>query len=231
MKYIGIIVAMEEEHEAVQNIMTDIDVKQISNLRFIEGKIEGKNCVLVQCGVGKVNAARTTQIMIDNFEIEYVANLGSAGAINENLKIGDVIVGKHVVQHDFDITAFGHSKGYISGVGDKIYCDANLVNQFAKKMEEMPERDYNYKLGIVATGDIFCTDVTMKNDIIATFDADIVDMECAAIAQVCYLDEIPFIVIRSVSDVPNGDNASTFDENLKLASARSAEVFKWGQGF
>lgn len=226
MKYIGIIVAMEEEHEAVEKIMTDIEVKEISNLRFLEGKIEGKNCVLVQCGVGKVNAARTTQIMIDNFEIEYVANLGSAGAINENLKIGDVIVGKHAVQHDFDITAFGHSKGYISGIGDKIYCDANLINKFAKKMEEMSEREYDYKLGIVATGDIFCTDVAMKNDIIATFDADIVDMECAAIAQVCYLDEIPFIVVRSVSDVPNGDNASTFDENLKLASARSAELFK-----
>jgi adenosylhomocysteine nucleosidase len=226
MKKIGIVVAMQEEHEAIKAIMTDIEVKQIWDLRFLVGKVQGKQCVLVQSGIGKVNAARTTQVMIDNFDINYVVNLGAAGSVNSMLKIGDIVIGEHVVQHDFDITAFGHSKGYITGIGNYVECDRQLVDEFENVIKGMPEMNYNIKLGVVATGDIFCTEIYMKDKIRAKFDADVVDMECGAIAQVCYLDNIPFIVIRSVSDTPNGKNASTFDENLKLASKRCANILK-----
>lgn len=226
MKNIGIIVAMDEEGEAIEKIMTNIERKQIYNLVFKIGIIKDKKCVLVKSGVGKVNAARTTQIMIDNFDIDYVINAGSAGAINNMLEIGDVIIGKQVVQHDFDITAFGHSKGFITGVGNNVICDRELVSKFNMIIEDIAERNYNIKLGVVATGDIFCTDVSMKDEIRANFDADVVDMECGAIAQVCYLDNIPFIVIRSVSDTPNGKNTSTFEKNLELASKRCATILK-----
>lgn len=226
MKKIGIVVAMEEECEAIENIMTGIEIKEICNLRFILGKIKGKSIVLVKSGVGKVNAARTTQVMVDHFKIDAIFNLGSAGAINDNLKIGDVLIGKHVVQHDFDITAFDHSKGYITGIGDNVKCDSKLIEEFEKVIKDISERTYEIKLGVVATGDIFCTDVSMKDEIRANFDADVVDMECGAIAQVAYLNDIPFIVIRSISDTPNGDNASTFDENLKLASKRCSNILK-----
>lgn len=226
MKKIGIVVAMEEECEAIESIMTNMEIQEIYNLRFIVGKIGKKECALVQSGIGKVNAARTTQLMIDHFEIEYVINLGSAGAINDQLDIGDILIGKYVVQHDFDITAFGHSKGYITGVGNNIECNKSLITKFEEVIESMPERNYKIKLGIVATGDIFCTDVVMKDNIRAKFDADVVDMECAAIAQVAYLNSLPFIVVRSISDTPNGKNASTFDENLKLASKRCANILK-----
>lgn len=226
MKEIGIIVAMDEEREAIEEIMSDVEEVTIYNLSFLKGKIRGKNCVLVKCGVGKVNAARTTQIMIDNFKIKYVINLGAGGSVNGMLNIGDVVIGKHVLQHDFDITAFDHSKGYITGVGDKVICDRDLVEKFDNLMENLPERNYNIKIGIIATGDIFCTDVSMKDKIRAKFDADVVDMECAAIAQTCYLDDVPFIVVRSISDTPNGNNASTFDENLKLASRRCANILR-----
>lgn len=226
MKYIGIIVAMDKEQEAIENLMEEIETKQIYNLRFLIGKIQGKKCILVKSGVGKVNAARTTQILIDNFEIEKIINLGAAGAINAMLNIGDVVIAKHVVQHDFDITAFGHSKGYITGVGNNIQCDRGLVSAFENMLKSGEERLYNIKIGIVATGDIFCTQIEMKNKINAKFDADVVDMECAAIAQVAYLDNIPFISIRCISDIPNNKNASTFDENLKLASKRCANVLK-----
>ena len=111
MKYIGIVVAMDEERQEILDLMKDTQVKQIYNLRFITGKIQKKNCVLIKSGIGKVNAARTTQILIDNFDLECVINAGAAGAINYLLNIGDVVIAKHVVQHDFDITAFGHSKG------------------------------------------------------------------------------------------------------------------------
>lgn len=217
---------MDEEREEIINIMKDVEVKQVYNLRFLVGKIQGKNCIIAKSGVGKVNAARTTQIMIDNFELSYVINIGVAGAINGLLNIGDVIIAKHVVQHDFDITAFDHSKGYITGVGDRVKCDEQLVSEFEQVIESQPEKNYQIKMGIVATGDIFCTEIWMKDKIRVKFDADVVDMECGAVAQVCYLDRIPFIAIRCVSDTPNGDNASTFDENLKMASRRCANILK-----
>lgn len=226
MQEIGIIVAMDEEKEAILKIMTDTKVQQIYNLRFLKGKIQGKNCVLVKSGIGKVNAARTTQIMLQNFNIQYVINLGAGGSINAMLNIGDILIGRQVVQHDFDITAFGHSKGYITGVGENIMCDRNLVDELEQIIKSIPERNYQIKMGVIATGDIFCTESWMKDKIRAKFNADVIDMECAAIGQVCYLDNVPFMVIRAISDTPNGQNASTFDENLKLASKRCANILK-----
>lgn len=226
MKSIGIVVAMDEEREAIKEIMTDTEIIQIYNLKFIKGNIQNKQCILIKSGVGKVNAARTTQILLNNFDIEYVINVGAAGAINWLLNIGDVIVAKHVVQHDFDITAFGHSKGYITGVGDKILCDLGLVSAFENMINSIDERKYNIKLGVVASGDIFCSSVEMKNKINKKFNADVVDMECAAVAQVCYLDNVPFISVRCVSDIPNEKNASDFDQNLELASKRCATLIK-----
>ena len=208
MKQIGIIVAMDEEREAIIKIMTEVKTEQVYNLKFLKGKIQEKECILVKSGIGKVNAARTTQVMIQNFDLQ------------------DVLIGKQVVQHDFDITAFGHSKGYITGVGNSIICDRSLVDELEQIIKTIPERSYQIKLGIIATGDIFCTESWMKDKIRAKFNADVVDMECAAIGQVCYLDNIPFMAIRAISDTPNGKNASTFDENLKLASKRCANILK-----
>lgn len=226
MKKVGIITAMDEECEAIEDLMQNIEIKEIYGTEFIVGKIENKECVLAKSGVGKVNAARTTQIMIDKFEVESIINLGSAGAVNEDLEIGDIVIGEHVVQHDFDITAFGHSKGYITGVGNFVECEGKLIYKFQKAIKNLEDKNYKIKMGIVATGDIFCTEVEMKEKIRTKFDADVVDMECAAIAQVAYLDEIPFAVVRSISDTPNGENASTFEENLRLASKRCAEILK-----
>ena len=117
---IGIIVAVPEEQEAIEKIIKKIDEKIIYDLRFIEGKIQDKNCILVKCGVGKVNAARTTQLLIDKYNPDCIINVGVAGALNPMLEIGDIVIGESLVQHDFDITAFGHEKGYITGVGEKI---------------------------------------------------------------------------------------------------------------
>ena len=220
MKNIGIIVAMDEEREEIINLMKDTEVKQVYNLRFIKGTIEGKQCILIKCGVGKVNAARATQVMLDHFKIDYVINIGVGGSLNSLLDIGDVVIAKKVVQHDFDITAFGHSKGYITGVGAFIESDAELLEEFSEVLENMPEKTYKAKVGIIATGDIFCTESWMKDKIRAKFDADVVDMECAAIGQVCYLNEKPFIAIRSISDTPNGDNVKIYDNNIKFASKR-----------
>ena len=192
----------------------------------MKGKIQGKECVLVKSGVGKVNAARTTQVMLDRFNIQYVINLGAGASLNNNLNVGDILIGKQIVQHDFDITAFGHSKGYITGIGDRISCNQELIHEFDQMIQSIPERNYQIKMGIIATGDIFIQEVWMKDKIRIKFNADVIDMECSAIAQVCYLDSIPFMAIRSISDTPDGKNARMFDENLKLASKRCANILK-----
>ena len=226
MKQIGIILAMQEEFEEIQIIMKNWDEKRIKEISFITGKIEGQNCVIVQSGIGKVNSARVTQMMIDNFDIEYIMNLGAAGALNPMLKIGDIVIGDELVQHDFDITAFGHAKGYITGVGDRVYSDKYLIEKFENAIENLEDRNYEIKTGTIASGDIFCTEIEMKNQIYANFKADCVEMEGAAIAQVSYLNNIPFIVIRSISDTPNGNNAITFDQFVELASKRCARILK-----
>ena len=173
-----------------------------------------------------MNAARVTQILIDTFNIKSVINVGSAGALNPFLNIGDIVIAEKLVQHDFDITAFDHDKGYITGVGDYIYSNIELIEKFKNAANNLKEKDYKIKTGIIATGDIFCTDIEMKNKIYSKFDADCVEMEGAAIAQVCYLDKIPFIVIRSISDSPNGNNEIDFDKFVELASKRCANILK-----
>ena len=222
MKKLGIIAAMQEEIQEIKNLMIEIKEKNIYELQFIEGRIKNRECVLVQAGVGKVNASRCTQILIDNYDIEYIVNVGSAGSANNDLKIGDIVIGKKLVQHDFDITAFGHKKGYISNIGENINSDNELIRKFEKIINNNEKKEYNIKVGTIASGDIFCTDVKMKEKINYKFNADAIEMEGAAIAQVCYLDKIPFIVIRSISDTPNGNNEITFEEFLKLASKRCA---------
>ena len=226
MNKIGIIVAMEEEQEEILNIMNNIEEKDIYEVTVISGKIEDTEVVLVKSGVGKVNAARTTQILIDKLNVKSVINVGSAGALNPFLNIGDIVIADKLIQHDFDITAFDHDKGYITGVGDYIYSNLELIEKFEKAAKSLENEDFKVKKGTIATGDIFCTDIGMKNKIYTKFDADCVEMEGAAIAQVCYLDEIPFIVIRSISDSPNGKNQIDFDKFVQLASIRCANILE-----
>lgn len=224
MKRYGIIAAMQEEMQEIKKIMTEIKERKIYELNFITGIIKNKEVVLVESGVGKVNAARTTQILIDNFELDEIINVGSAGAVNSELNIGDIVIGKKLVQHDFDITAFGHPKGYISNVGEYVESDSKLIEKMEQVILKLKKDEYKIKIGAIVSGDIFCTEVKMKEKIRNKFNAEAVEMEGAAIAQVCKLDNIPFIIIRSISDTPNGSNNITFDQFLVKASKRCAEI-------
>lgn len=226
MNKFGIIAAMKEEMQEIENIMKEKQVKKIYELNFINGKINNTEVVLVEAGVGKVNAARTTQILIDNFEVDAIINVGSAASANDELDIGDIVIGNKIVQHDFDITAFGHPKGYISNVGQYMQSDNSLIEKMKYAILNMQDNDFKIKIGTIATGDIFCTELKMKEKIRNKFNSDAIEMEGAAIAQVCKLDNIPFIVIRSISDKPNGNNNITFDEFLEKASKRCAIIIK-----
>lgn len=224
MNTLGIIAAMQEEMNEIKKIMNNIQEKTIYELKFYEGTINNKNIVVVESGVGKVNAARTTQVLIDNYKIDAVINVGSAGSANQELQIGDIVIGKTLVQHDFDITAFGHPKGYISNVGERIKSDENLIKSMEQTIENLQNKEFKIKIGTIASGDIFCTETKMKEKIRDKFNADAIEMEGAAIAQVCKLDNMPILVIRSISDSPNGNNNITFDQYLKTASKRCAEI-------
>ena len=221
MKKYGIIAAMQEEMQEIKKIMTETEERKIYELTFTKGKINNTEVVLVEAGVGKVNAARTTQILINNFDIEAIINVGSAASANDELDIGDIVIGKKLVQHDFDITAFNHEKGYIPNTGVYINSNDYLLNL---SEEVLSKNNIKYHKGIVASGDIFCTDYMMSKKINNKFNALCVEMEGAAIAQVCYLSKVPFLIIRSISDVPNNENVKDYEEFLEESSKKVADI-------
>lgn len=222
---IGIIAAENEEMMEIKNIMTDIEEKKIYNLIFFKGKIKNKECVLTECGVGKVNAARTAQILIDSYDVRCIINVGSAGAVNPELNVEDVVIGNKLVQYDFDITQIGdYEKGEICDVGKYMRADENLIKLCEDTIKNIKDRNYNIKIGTIASADMFCANPEKAKEIREEFNAECVEMEGAAIAQVCFLDNIPFLVIRAISDTPNGNNKIDFHTFLKIASKRAAEI-------
>lgn len=223
---IGIIVAEPEEHEAIEKIVEIKSKKVIFELMFTEAVIDSKEIILVKCGIGKVNAARTTQLLIDKYNPDYIIDVGVAGALNPMLEIGDIVIGETLVQHDFDITAFGHTKGYIPGIGERIYSDEELIGKFEQAIDNKKDRNYKIEKGTIASGDIFCTEIPMKDKIYAKFNAQCVEMEGAAVAQVCDLCNKPFMVLRSISDKPNGENTIAFEQFIKPASEKCANLLR-----
>lgn len=216
---------MQEELDALKEYLIVEKEYTIFNLKFYEGKISNVDCILVQCGIGKVNAARTTQILIDNLQVDYILNIGVAGGIDSSLEIGDIVIGEKLVQHDFDITAFDHAKGYIPEIGGVyIESDTYLVNISKEALQK--EKNIKVISGTIASGDIFCTETKMSEKIRTKFNALCVEMEGASIAQVCYLCHIPFLILRSISDVPNNNNAITYEEFLEQSSKTVAKAMK-----
>lgn len=224
---IGIIAAEEEEMLAIKNLMKNIKENKIYNLNFVEGTIKNRACILVKSGVGKVNAARTTQILIDNYKVDYVINTGSAGGINEELNIEDIVIADKLIQYDFDITQVGnYEKGEICEIGKYIKSDERLINLCKQTIEEMKDKTFAVKIGTIGTADLFSADPKRGINLRKEFDIECVEMEGAAIAQVCFLDNVPFIAIRGISDVCNGNNKIDFHTFLERASKRAAEILE-----
>lgn len=214
MKKIGIIFAMKEELNETKKIFKDIKSYLIYDLKIYECKYKNIICFLVESGIGKVNAARTTQILIDKMKVDYVLNVGVAGSISYDINKCDIVVADKLVQHDFDLRAFNHEKGLIPNVGKNIYCDKKLIS-IAKNIK----MDTKVSFGTISSGDIFISDEKMGEKINKKFNALCVEMEGAAIAQVCYLCKVPFLVVRAISDSPyEEDNNITFEEFLKISS-------------
>lgn len=227
MKRIGIIAAMNEEMQEIKNIMTDIELKHVFNLTFFKGKINSTDCILVESGVGKVNAARTTQIMMDYFKIEYIINIGTAGAASNMLNVTDVVIANKLCQYDFDVSPIGYKKGEIMDLGLYFYSEKTLLQKCQSIMQSLDKNNsYKVHVGTIASADKFCTDPVIAKSVNEEFNALCVEMEGASIAQVCTLNNTPFIVIRSISDSPNGNNGIDFQEYLSISSKRCATFLK-----
>lgn len=214
---IGIIVAEEKELLEVKKIINNLREKYIYEKIFYIGSIEEKEVVLVKSNVGKVNSARVTQILIDYFNIDLVINVGTAGSVDNSLEIGDVVVATELVQYDFDVTPFGRKLGEIENIGESIKVDEKFLKLFD---------NINVRKGIIASGDRFIVNREDKDNIRNIFKALAIEMEGASIAQVCFLDKIPFLVIRSITDKLDGSSKVDFEKFLESSSKVVANILK-----
>lgn len=227
-KIIGVIGAMESEIRHLQAEMKDPIAESYAGLTFYRGKM-GKNVlVLVQSGVGKVNAGRTAQALIDRYSPDYLINTGIGGGLGDGLHIGDLVIGTELVQHDFFLSVFGYVRGFVSGFGDGktptfFRSDPNLIRAFSESaLKFLPAG--NIRKGRIASGDVFVADAGMKKQIKNDFSADAVEMEGAAIAQVAMLNRVPFVVVRAVSDLADGTATESFETFEAETAALSAKI-------
>lgn len=221
MAKIGIIFAMEEELVELKKYIKIYEEKKIYDLIFYCGTLGEHDVVLVESGIGKVHAARCTQVLIDQMNIDYVFNIGVAGGVDPKVTIGDIVVGEKLVQHDYDLTAFGHDLGYVPKVGVYVESDPYLL-----EVAITLKKDGVYQ-GVIASGDSFFTDISKTKELESKFHALCVEMEGASIAQVCSLCNVPFLVIRSISDSPyQGDSFTSYEEFLEDSSKKVALFLK-----
>lgn len=213
---IGIIFAIEEEINEMKKISEITNEFEMFGIKFYETLISDKTCILALCGVGKVNSARCTQIIIDIMKVDFIINVGVAGGLSDNLNVCDIVIGSKLVQHDFDITAFNHEKGYIPNVGVYLSSDEYLLHIAESSKKEL--KNTSFHTGTIASGDIFCTDAKMSQKINKKFNALCVDMEGASIAQTAFLSGVPFLVVRAISDIPNNQNVMTYEKFLETSS-------------
>ncbi|ABW18956.1 5'-methylthioadenosine/adenosylhomocysteine nucleosidase [Alkaliphilus oremlandii] len=226
MNRIGIIGAMDEEIDVFKEEMEIKEVKSIANIDFYIGNIYGKSVVLVRCGIGKVNAAICTQILISELNVDLVINTGVAGAINDELDVMDIVVSTDVLQHDFDVTGFGYQLGEIPRMDTFIFpADAHLVEKTVSASERVLKNNKVIK-GRVVSGDIFVSDMKLKENLLKNFSADCTEMEGAAIGHTCYVNNIPFVVIRAMSDKADGSAGTNYNEFVQEAIANSKEIVK-----
>lgn len=209
MNIIGVIGAMDEEVSQLKAMMTDVKLKVKANMEFNSGKIGGKAVVVVRSGIGKVNAAVCTQILIDEYNVEAVINTGIAGSLKAEINIGDMVLSTDALQHDVDATAFGYDYGIIPRMETSVFsADSNLLEKATLVCREV-NPDINVFPGRIVSGDQFIGDKARKDWIANRFEGYCTEMEGAAIAQTAYLNHIPFLIVRAISD--KADDSAQMD--------------------
>lgn len=200
MNIIGIIGAMEEEVELLKEKMTDTVIIEKAGMKFVKGTLKGQTAVVVRSGIGKVNAGICTQILADEFQVEAVINTGIAGSLKAEINIGDVVLSTDTMQHDVDAREFGYPLGQIPRMETLTFLADEKLRKLAKEVCEEVNPDIQVFEGRVASGDQFVADKETKEKIIENTQAYCTEMEGAAIGQAAYLNKIPYLVIRAISD-------------------------------
>ena len=219
---IGIIGAMEEEILLLKSKMSNKKEWTEAKADFIEGQIGEVEVVLVRCGIGKVNAALTTTLLLAKHDIDLIVNTGSAGGIGAGLHVGDVVIASEMAYHDVDATVFGYSIGQVPQMPARYIANQGTIEKTitaAKKTGLTPVK------GLIVTSDSFIASQAQTDVILSNFtDALASEMEGAAIAQVCYQFDVPFVIIRAMSDVADEEAGVSFDEFIIEAGKKSAEM-------
>ena len=206
---LGIIGAMDQEVAEIKNQMTDVRIERAAAMDFYRGKLRGKDVVVVRSGVGKVNAAVCTQILADRYGVDAVVNTGIAGSLRNEINIGDIVLATDAVQHDMDATCFDYPAGKIPQMDVYEFKADEKLRELAKECSKEVIPDVGVFEGRVLSGDQFVSSREKKNWLTETFGGYCTEMEGAAIAQAAYLNGIPFLVIRSISD--KADDSADMD--------------------
>ena len=224
MKCVGIIGAMEQEVAKIKEKMQDVTITSRARMDFYEGTLEGKKVVVVRSGIGKVNAGMCTQILADVFGVEAVINTGIAGSLNNDVNIGDIVLSTDVLHHDMDAIGFGYKKGQIPQMEAFSFHSDDALRKLAVQACRDVNPDIEVYEGRIASGDQFVADQGVKDEIIKNFDACAVEMEGAAIGQAAYLNHIPFLVVRAISDKADGSAHMDYAEFEMAAIEHSVKL-------
>ncbi len=224
MKNIGIIGAMDEEVIELKKIMKESRVNTIANMDFYEGNIGEKNVIVVRSGIGKVNAAICSQILIDRFNVGKIINTGIAGSLDSKIDIGDIVLSSDAIQHDVDARGFGYELGIIPRMETSTFIADRDMIENAKSACRKINQGINIHVGRVLSGDQFIEDQDKKSWLVSNFAGVCVEMEGAAIAQVASLNDIPFLIIRAISDKADGSAQMDYKKFEKLAIERTIKL-------
>lgn len=227
---VGIIGAMDIEIARLTSSLDGVREVAIADLLFYTGKLDRRPVVIVKSGIGKVNAASCTQLLIDRFQVDYIINTGIAGGLDPDLSVGDIVIARGLLQHDFDLSAFGYAQGYLATGVEKdqptIFRPDDTVSRLLEEAAAELIDGGRIKQGLIATGDQFISGKAKKEAIRATFGAAAAEMESCAIAQVASRNGIPFAIIRAISDLADGTAAESYDVFEKEAAELSAAILE-----
>lgn len=221
---IGLMGAMDEEIALLLQAMNGEEEIRHAGITFVTGTLHNSKVVVCRSGVGKVNAAATTQILVDRFYVDAVWFTGVAGALHPDLNIGDIVISSSCQQHDIDASPLGYAKGVIPYQELSDYPADPRFIALAQEACALKCSDYNYIVGKVLSGDQFVADYNDVALLRETMDGACVEMEGAAVAQVCYMNQIPYVVLRSMSDKANGTADVNFAEFTVMASNHSYQI-------
>lgn len=224
---IGIIGAMKPEVDTLKENMQVTRRETKAGMEFCEGNFGTMKAVVVQSGMGKVHAAICAQILVDDFAVTHIINTGVAGSLNAKLDIGDIVVSVDAVQHDFTVEAIGFKKGEIPYTGQVAFAADEELRQKAVQAVGTALPQVRAVEGRVCSGDQFISSQEAKDRIVTEFRGDCAEMEGAAIAQVCYVNKIPFVILRAISDKADDSSSVSFEEFTTLAAKNSSSLVQF----